>query len=103
MIYACRLTCTDKFPDVPTKLRKSIIGGGGGSCPPAPPPPPPPLATLVRQGNCYNRSPMWPSYKGFKPFATKKQHDFVYMMILDNNSLSFQAVSPVIITGPNRQ
>ena len=30
---ACRLTCTDKFPDVPTKLRKSIIGGGGGVAP----------------------------------------------------------------------
>ena len=41
--YACRLTCTDKFPDVPTKLRKSIIGGA--VAPPAPPPPP--LATLV--------------------------------------------------------
>ena len=26
----CRLTCTDRFPNVPTKLRKSIIGGGGG-------------------------------------------------------------------------
>ena len=33
--YACRLTCTDKFPNVPTKLRKSIIGGGA-----VPPPPP---------------------------------------------------------------
>ena len=32
----------DKFPDVPTKLRKSIIGGGGAVAPP-----PPPLATLV--------------------------------------------------------
>ena len=30
---ACRLTCTDKFPNVPTKLRKSIIGGGGGLAP----------------------------------------------------------------------
>ena len=30
-----------KFPNVPTKLRKSIIGGGGT------PSPPPPLATLV--------------------------------------------------------
>ena len=38
--HACRLTCTDKFPNVPTKLRKSIIG-------PCPPPPPPPLATLM--------------------------------------------------------
>ena len=25
------LPCTDKFPNVPTKLRKSIIGGGGGA------------------------------------------------------------------------
>ena len=25
-LHACRLTCTDKFPNVPTKLRKSIIG-----------------------------------------------------------------------------
>ena len=33
--------CTDKFSNVPTKLRKSIIGGGGGAvAPPAPPPPP---------------------------------------------------------------
>ena len=27
-----------KFPNVPTKLRKSIIGGGGGQLPPCPPP-----------------------------------------------------------------
>ena len=32
--------CTDKFPNVPTKIRKSIIGGGGAAAPPAPPPPP---------------------------------------------------------------
>ena len=38
--YACRLTCTDKFPDVPTKLQKGIIGGAVA-------PPAPPLATLV--------------------------------------------------------
>ena len=47
--------CTDKFSNVPTKLRKSIIGGGGGSCPPAPPPsgyanacihPPPPPRSI---------------------------------------------------------
>ena len=31
--------CTDKFSNVPTKLRKSIIGG---QMPPCPPPPPPP-------------------------------------------------------------
>ena len=46
-----------------------------------------------RQGNCYNRSPMWPSL-GFKPFSTKKLHGFIYMMILDNhlnNSLSFSS------------
>ena len=44
-LHACRLTCTDKFPNVPTKLRKSIMGG---NCPPAPPPPPPPpLATIM--------------------------------------------------------
>ena len=30
-------TCTNKFPNAPTKLRKSVIGG---NCPPAPPPPP---------------------------------------------------------------
>ena len=28
--------CTDKFPNTPTKLRKSLWGGG--SCPPPPPP-----------------------------------------------------------------
>ena len=33
--HACRLTCTDKFPNVPTKLLKSIIGGGG-QLPPTP-------------------------------------------------------------------
>ena len=52
--------------------------------------------TSCRQGNCYNRSPMWPSI-GFKPFATKKQHGFVYMMILDNhlnNSQSFSSCVP---------
>ena len=27
--HACRLKCTDKFPNVPTKIRKGIIGGGG--------------------------------------------------------------------------
>ena len=34
--------CTENFSNVPTKLRKSIIGGGGGrgSCPPPLPPPP---------------------------------------------------------------
>ena len=34
--HACRLTCTEKFPNVPTKLWKSIIGGGGAvaPCPP---------------------------------------------------------------------
>ena len=39
---------------------------------------------------------MWPSL-GFKPFSTKKQHGFVYMMILDNhlnNSLSFSSCVP---------
>ena len=48
------------------------------------------------QGNCYNRSPMWPSL-GFKPFSTQKQHGFIYMMILDNhlnNSLSFSSCVP---------
>ena len=52
--------------------------------------------TMYRQGNCYNRSPMWPSL-GFKPFSTKKQHGFIYMMILDNhlnNSLSFSSCVP---------
>ena len=47
MIYACRLTCTDKFPDVPTKLRTKHYWGGGGQLPPCPAPPPP-LATLVQ-------------------------------------------------------
>ena len=36
-LHVCRFKCTDKFPNVPTKLRKSIIGGGA----PCPPPPPP--------------------------------------------------------------
>ena len=48
-----------------------------------------------RQGNCYSRSPMWPSL-GFKPFSTKKQHGFIYMMILDNHpndSLSFSSIN----------
>ena len=36
------LQCTDKFPNVPTKLRKGIIGRGQLL-----PPPLPPLATLV--------------------------------------------------------
>ena len=30
---ACRLASIDKFPTVPTKIWKSIIGGGGGNCP----------------------------------------------------------------------
>ena len=34
--------CTDKFPSVPTKIRKSIIGGAAA-------PPAPPLATLMVQ------------------------------------------------------
>ena len=58
-----------------------------------------------RQGYCYNPSPMWPSLD-FKPFSTKKQHGFVYMMIKKKIILityyHFQAVSPVI-TGTNRQ
>ena len=37
--HACQLKCTDKFPNVPTKLRKSIIGRGAVA--PLPPPPPP--------------------------------------------------------------
>ena len=36
--HACRLTCSDKFRNVPTKLWKSIIGGGGGGDSPPPPP-----------------------------------------------------------------
>ena len=34
--HACRLTCTDRFPNVPTTPRKSIMGGGGAiaPCPP---------------------------------------------------------------------
>ena len=38
--------CTDKFPNVPTKVRKGIIGGGGGAIAP-----PPPLATLMSTSN----------------------------------------------------
>ena len=41
-LHACRLTCTDKFPNVPTKLRAGIIGGGGAIAP---------LATLVFRKN----------------------------------------------------
>ena len=51
---------------------------------------------ICRQGNCYDRSPMWPSL-GFKPFSTKKQHGFLYMVILDNHlndSLSFSSCVP---------
>ena len=47
--HACRLTCTDKFPNVPTKLRKCNIGGGQLHPPPATPPPSP-LATLMVAG-----------------------------------------------------
>ena len=36
--------CTDKFPSVPTKIRKSIIGGAAA-------PPAPPLATLQGRRN----------------------------------------------------
>ena len=43
---------TDKFPNVPTKVWKGIIGGGGGIAPPCPPPPPPPLATLMYMYAC---------------------------------------------------
>ena len=46
--HACRLTCNDKFINVPTnfqmyrqKSEKTLLGGGG-NCPPAPP-----LATLM--------------------------------------------------------
>ena len=28
--YGCRLTCTDKFPNIPTKRPKKPYGGGGG-------------------------------------------------------------------------
>ena len=35
--HACRLTCTDRFPNVPTKPRKSIMTGGGGAIAPCPP------------------------------------------------------------------
>ena len=38
--HACRLARTNKFPNVPTKLRKSIIGGQLPSLPPPTPPPP---------------------------------------------------------------
>ena len=42
--------CTDKFPDVPTKLLKALS-----------PPPPPLLATLVHFSHCYH---------GYTRFAT---------------------------------
>ena len=46
--HACRFTCTDKFPNVPTKLRKRIMGGGGGGvAPPTPPPPPSGYANVL--------------------------------------------------------
>ena len=34
--HACRLTCTDKFPNVPTKVSKIHYWGGGGQLPPCP-------------------------------------------------------------------
>ena len=67
--HACRLTCTDKFRNVPIKLRRSIIGGGGGgNCPPpnnasimllnAPPPPPSGYASvLFNQGRRKKKNP----------------------------------------------
>ena len=39
-LHACRLTCTDKFPNVPTKFQKVLLGVGAIA-------PLPPLATLV--------------------------------------------------------
>ena len=43
MLVGLHVPTDFRFPNVPTKLRKSIIGGGGGgNCPPAPP-----LATLM--------------------------------------------------------
>ena len=41
--YACRLACTDKFPDVSTRLRKSIMGEAPN------PPPPPGYASVLRE------------------------------------------------------
>ena len=41
--------CTDKFPNVPTKVRKDIIGGGAI----APLPPAPPLATLMTNNDAH--------------------------------------------------
>ena len=41
-------TCTDKFPNVPTKLRKGIIGGGGAIALPAPSPLPSGYASDVK-------------------------------------------------------
>ena len=56
--YLSAYTFTDRFPNVPTKLAKSIIGGGGGgggACKFelfltfAPPPPPPPIRNMDRR------------------------------------------------------
>ena len=49
-LTTCRLTCTDRFPNIPTKLGKSIIGGG--AVPPPPPPPCPPAG--YASGTCNN-------------------------------------------------
>ena len=58
--HTCRLTCTDRFPNVPTKLRNYIIGPGAeGQFPPCTPPPPGLCASVVdtHSINSHYRSP----------------------------------------------
>ena len=57
--HACRLTCSDKFRNVPTKFWKSIIWGGGGGG--LPPPPPATLNGWQCQGSRYM---IWPESRG---------------------------------------
>ena len=64
--HACRLTCSNKFRNVPTKLWKSIIGrggGGGGGIAPLPSPPPPP--GYANGWQCQgSRYMIWPAWFG---------------------------------------
>ena len=73
--HACRLTCTDKFPNVPTKLRKGIIGGGG------------PLATLVFSGRLKYTQMMLrqPDNDNYYPYQTSEQ--VISFMVLPSLSM----------------
>ena len=88
--------CTDKFPNVPTKIRKSNIGGGGAAAPPAPPPSgyANDLSTLVGTSNLvriisstislqFSRSPC-----GASPIPTN-----LMLFLLDKRSLWLLATS----------